>query len=40
MWSTPSSASYPCDINVHQPGAVWFGLLTTNRIGKLDITAT
>ncbi|CCH33055.1 hypothetical protein ABZ816_33610 [Actinosynnema sp. NPDC047251] len=40
MWSTPSSASYPCDINVHQPGAVWFGLLTTNRIGKLDIAAT
>jgi virginiamycin B lyase len=38
MWSTPSSASYPCDINVHQPGAVWFGLLTTNKIGKLDIT--
>ncbi|MEU7478405.1 hypothetical protein AB0A63_20635 [Lentzea sp. NPDC042327] len=40
MWSTPSSASYPCDINVHQPGAVWFGLLTTNRVGKLDISAT
>mgnify|MGYP006196325889 CR=1 FL=1 len=37
---TPSSASYPCDINVHQPGAVWFGLLTTNKIGKLDIAAT
>ncbi|SDC26150.1 Vgb family protein [Actinokineospora iranica] len=37
MWSTPSSASYPCDINVHQPDAVWFGLLTSNRIGKLDI---
>ncbi|TQM78668.1 virginiamycin B lyase [Saccharothrix saharensis] len=40
MWPTPSSASYPCDINVHQPGAVWFGLLTTNKIGKLDIAAT
>jgi virginiamycin B lyase len=40
MWSTPSSASYPCDINVHQPGAVWFGLLTPNKIGKLDITTT
>jgi virginiamycin B lyase len=39
MWSTPSSASYPCDINVHQPGAVWFGLLTPNKIAKLDITA-
>lgn len=39
MWSTPSSASYPCDINTHQPGAVWFGLLTPNKIGKLDITA-
>ncbi|MBM7773948.1 virginiamycin B lyase [Actinokineospora baliensis] len=40
MWSTPSSASYPCDINVHQPGAVWFGLLTSNKIGKLDLAAT
>ncbi|WP_018682895.1 virginiamycin B lyase family protein [Actinokineospora enzanensis] len=40
MWPTPSSASYPCDINVHEPGSVWFGLLTTNRIGRLDITAT
>ncbi|MEV8438241.1 hypothetical protein AB0425_12755 [Actinosynnema sp. NPDC051121] len=40
MWSTPSSASYPCDINVQQPGAVWFGLLTTNKIGKLTIAAT
>ncbi|MEU4741707.1 hypothetical protein AB0G02_14750 [Actinosynnema sp. NPDC023658] len=39
MWPTPSSASYPCDINVHQPGAVWFGLLTSNKIGKLDINA-
>uniref|UniRef100_UPI003CD073E2 Vgb family protein n=1 Tax=Saccharothrix mutabilis TaxID=33921 RepID=UPI003CD073E2 len=39
MWATPSSASYPCDINVHQPGAVWFGLLTTNRVGRLDIAA-
>ncbi|WP_309113390.1 hypothetical protein [Saccharothrix sp.] len=37
MWSTPSSASYPCDINVHEPGAVWFGLLTANKIGRLDI---
>lgn len=36
MWPTPSIASYPCDINVHQPGAVWFGLLTTNKIGKLQ----
>lgn len=40
MWATPSSASYPCDINVHQPGAVWFGLLTANKIGRLDIAAT
>ncbi|GAA2987438.1 Vgb family protein [Actinokineospora diospyrosa] len=39
MWSTPSSASSPCDINVHQPGAVWFGLLTSNKIGKLDLGA-
>lgn len=40
MWPTPSSASYPCDINPHQPGAIWFGLLTPNRIGRLDIDAT
>ncbi|MBM9508234.1 Vgb family protein [Actinacidiphila acididurans] len=40
MWPTPSSASYPCDINPHQPGAIWFGLLTPNRIGRLDINAT
>ncbi|PPK63159.1 hypothetical protein V5P93_004095 [Actinokineospora auranticolor] len=38
-WPTPSSASNPCDLNVHQPGAVWFGLFTTNRVGRLDITA-
>ncbi|MEJ2858842.1 MULTISPECIES: Vgb family protein [unclassified Saccharothrix] len=40
MWSTPSSASYPCDINVTEPGSVWFGLLTANKIGRLDIAAT
>lgn len=39
MWPTPSSASYPCDINPHQPGAIWFGLLTPNKIGRLDINA-
>jgi virginiamycin B lyase len=39
MWPTPSSASYPCDINPHEPGAIWFGLLTANRIGRLDIGA-
>jgi virginiamycin B lyase len=38
MWPTPSSASYPCDINPHQPGAIWFGLLTPNKIGRLDIS--
>ncbi|GHJ37172.1 hypothetical protein [Streptomyces sp. TS71-3] len=37
MWPTPSPASYPCDINPHEPGAIWFGLLTPNRIGRLDI---
>ncbi|NUT49458.1 MAG: hypothetical protein HOV94_19430 [Saccharothrix sp.] len=40
LWSTPSAASYPCDINVSRPDAVWFGLLTSNRIGKLDLAAT
>ncbi|MFI9817319.1 Vgb family protein [Saccharothrix variisporea] len=40
MWSTPSSASYPCDVNVTEPGSVWFGLLTANKIGRLDISAT
>lgn len=40
MWPTPSPASYPCDINPHEPGALWFGLLTPNRIGRLDISAT
>ncbi|MFE9611485.1 hypothetical protein [Streptomyces sp. NPDC006012] len=40
MWPTPSSASYPCDINPHEPGAIWFGLLTPNKIGRLDIDAT
>jgi hypothetical protein len=34
-----AAASYPCDINVHQPGSVWFGLLTPNKIGRLDIFA-
>jgi virginiamycin B lyase len=40
MWPTPSPASYPCDINPHEPGALWFGLLTPNRIGRLDISGT
>ncbi|GAA3850278.1 hypothetical protein GCM10022243_15170 [Saccharothrix violaceirubra] len=38
MWPTPSSASYPCDVNVTSPDAVWFGLLTPNRIGKLPLS--
>ncbi|GLW90602.1 Vgb family protein [Actinokineospora globicatena] len=36
-WPTPSSASYPCDINVHDPTAIWFGLLTTNKIAHLPL---
>lgn len=39
MWPTPSSASYPCDINVHDPGKVWMGLLTPNKIAKFDMAA-
>lgn len=36
LWHTPSSGSYPCDINVQQPGTLWTGLLLPNTIAKLD----
>lgn len=35
-WHTPSSGSYPCDINMHQPGTLWTGLLLPNKIAKLE----
>jgi virginiamycin B lyase len=37
MWTTPSSASYPCDVQGEQPGSIWFGELTPNKVGQLHI---
>ncbi len=37
MWPTPSPASYPCDINPNDPGRIWMGLLTPNKIVKFDM---
>lgn len=39
-WSTPSSFTSPCDLNPTQPGAIWFGELTTNKIGRLRFPRT
>lgn len=36
LWQTPSSASYPCDVQGEQPGAIWFGELTANKVGRLS----
>ena len=35
LWQTPSSASYPCDVQGEQPGSIWFGELTANKVGRL-----
>lgn len=35
VWWTPSSASYPCDVQAEQPGSIWFGELTPNKVGQL-----
>jgi len=35
VWQTPSSASYPCDVQGEQAGSIWFGELTPNKIGRL-----
>lgn len=37
VWATPSSASYPCDVQGEQPGSIWFGELTANKVGRLAI---
>jgi virginiamycin B lyase len=34
-WWTPSSASYPCDVQGEQPGSIWFGELTADKVGRL-----
>jgi virginiamycin B lyase len=36
-YATPSSLSSPCDLNNEQPGSIWFGELTANRVGRLII---
>jgi virginiamycin B lyase len=35
-WWTPSSASYPCDVQGEQAGSIWFGELTPNKVGRLQ----
>lgn len=37
MWWTPSSVSYPCDVQGEEAGAIWFGELTANKVGRLVI---
>ncbi|MFE0460644.1 hypothetical protein ACFW1A_15495 [Kitasatospora sp. NPDC058965] len=37
LWSTPSSASYPCDVQGEQAGSIWFGELTPNKVGRLSL---
>lgn len=34
-WWTPSSASYPCDVQGEQAGSIWFGELTPNKVGEV-----
>jgi len=34
-WWTPSSVSYPCDVQGEQRGSIWFGELTANKVGQL-----
>ena len=38
QWSTPSSFTSPCDLNPNQPGSIWFGELTTNKISRLKLS--
>ncbi|NUR59307.1 MAG: hypothetical protein HOV87_11655 [Catenulispora sp.] len=38
IWATPSSASYPCDVQGEQTGSIWFGELTANKVGRLRIS--
>jgi len=35
VWTTPSSASYPCDVQAEAPGSIWFGELTPDKVGQL-----
>jgi virginiamycin B lyase len=37
LWWTPSSASYPCDVQGEQAGSIWFGELTPNKVGRLSL---
>jgi virginiamycin B lyase len=38
IWATPSSASYPCDVQGEQAGSIWFGELIANKVGQLRIS--
>jgi virginiamycin B lyase len=37
MWPTPSSASYPCDINPDEHGNLWTGELVAQKISKIEV---
>jgi virginiamycin B lyase len=37
VWQTPSSASYPCDVQSDRPGSIWIGELTSNKIARLPV---
>lgn len=36
MWPTPSSVSYPCDINPDENGTLWFGMLNAQKFAKIE----